>query len=136
MHQPELVRPGNLWGKDFQQIGIQAHVATDDGSAGSKEFVTDALSRWLRENQPNPDHTVIYSCGPEPMLAACAAIARQTTIPCQVSMERMMACGIGLCQSCAVVIRPEDPEQPAYKLCCQDGPVFDSREVLFESGHS
>lgn len=122
--------------EDFQRLGIHVHIATDDGSAGSKGFITQTLRLWLEKNAPNPDRTVIYACGPEAMLAACAVIAAQKNIPCQVSMERMMACGIGLCQSCAVKMQTKEPDQPLYKLCCREGPVFDSRTVLFKSSQS
>lgn len=133
---PFQLRIGNKTGiviEDFERLGITAHVATDDGSAGAKGFITEKLRLWLDQNTPDPDHTVIYACGPEPMLKQCAAIAEQTNIPCQVSMERMMACGIGLCQSCAVRVKQEKQEDPEYRLCCQDGPVFDSRRVLFKT---
>jgi dihydroorotate dehydrogenase electron transfer subunit len=50
---------------------------------------------------------------------------------CQVSIERMMACGIGLCQSCAVECKTADSEETVYKLCCEDGPVFDSEEIVW-----
>jgi dihydroorotate dehydrogenase electron transfer subunit len=74
---------------------------------------------------------VIYSCGPEAMLAKVAEIAKDKNIDCQVSMERRMACGIGLCQSCAVECRLNGSSETVYKMCCKDGPVFDSREVVF-----
>ena len=76
---------------------------------------------------------IIYGCGPEPMLARVAEIAKRKKIDCQVSMERRMACGIGVCQSCAVECRVAESNETIYKLCCEDGPVFDSREVVFSS---
>jgi dihydroorotate dehydrogenase electron transfer subunit len=66
------------------------------------------------------------------MLARAAEIARERKIDCQVSMERMMACGIGLCQSCAVECKTDGSGETIYKMCCKDGPVFDSRELVFE----
>jgi len=65
------------------------------------------------------------------MLAKVAKIAEKRKIDCQVSMERMMACGIGLCLSCAVECKTNGSSETVYKLCCEDGPVFDSREVVF-----
>ena len=65
------------------------------------------------------------------MLARVAEIARREKIDCQVSTERMMACGIGLCQSCAVECRVAGPGETVYKLCCKDGPVFDSSQMVF-----
>ena len=65
------------------------------------------------------------------MLEAAAKLAIKYDIDCQVSMERMMACGVGLCQSCAIEHKTNQPEQTEYRLCCQDGPVFDARQVVF-----
>jgi len=116
----------------FAKFGIPAAVATDDGSAGYRGFVTERLATWLEEQKDrSPKDTILYACGPEPMLAAVARIAEQRDIDCQVSMERRMACGIGLCQSCAVECRIEGSQETVYKLCCQDGPVFDARHVVF-----
>jgi dihydroorotate dehydrogenase electron transfer subunit len=65
------------------------------------------------------------------MLAKVAEIAKEKNIDCQISMERMMACGIGICQSCAIECKVEGSQETVYKLCCEDGPVFDSKEVVF-----
>jgi len=115
--------------REFANYGIKSSIATDDGSVGFTGTVTDCLSQWLGQESPPADGTIIYSCGPEPMLAAVAKIAAEKNIDCQVSMERLMACGIGLCQSCAVECKCDSDSE--YKLCCKDGPVFDAREVNF-----
>jgi len=116
----------------FGQLGIPSIVSTDDGSLGRRGFVTESLVQWLNENSSRPKNiTMIYACGPEPMLAAVAKIAAERNIDCQVSMERRMACGIGLCQSCAVECKVPNSNETTYKLCCKDGPVFDAREVVF-----
>jgi dihydroorotate dehydrogenase electron transfer subunit len=117
----------------FATFRIPCAVATDDGSAGRRGFITERLAQWLDEqhNWP-PKETVIYACGPEAMLAAVARVATERNIDCQVSMERRMACGIGVCQSCAVECRVEGSNETVYKLCCQDGPVFDARTVVFD----
>jgi dihydroorotate dehydrogenase electron transfer subunit len=114
----------------LSECGIEQVVSTDDGSAGLKGFVTVCLERLLAEERPIAEETIIYSCGPEEMLARVAAISAAAKIDCQVSMERRMACGIGLCQSCAVECKTATGET-IYKLCCTDGPVFDAGEVLF-----
>ena len=116
---------------EFAEYGIESVVATDDGSAGFHGLVTDCLLQWLKENSANPDETIICGCGPEPMLAGLARLAADKNIDCQVSLERRMACGIGLCQSCAVECRVAGSSETVYKMCCEDGPVFDSREVVF-----
>jgi dihydroorotate dehydrogenase electron transfer subunit len=116
----------------FAKFGIPSAVATDDGSAGRRGFITERLAQWLDDQRDwSPSGTIIYACGPETMLAAMARLATERNIDCQVSMERRMACGIGVCQSCAVECRVEGSNETVYKLCCQDGPVFDSRAVVF-----
>ena len=117
---------------EFAKCDVHSHIATDDGSIGLHGFVTDCAQAWIRDNAPNPDETIIYTCGPEPMLASVARLADHYNIDCQVSMERMMACGIGLCQSCAVEAKVDGQNETVYKLCCKDGPVFDSKQVIFE----
>ncbi|MHC4068338.1 MAG: dihydroorotate dehydrogenase electron transfer subunit [Planctomycetota bacterium] len=111
---------------------IKHITATDDGSAGYHGFITDCFTKWLKENLVTADETIIYSCGPEEMLAKVAQTAKEKNIDCQISMERLMACGIGLCQSCAVECRVEGEDETVYKLCCKDGPVFDTKEVIFK----
>ncbi len=132
---PFTLRIGNLTGlvlEEFDMLGVASQVATDDGSAGFKGYVTDCARHWLQEADINPAETMIFACGPEAMLAETARLAREMHLPCQVSMERMMACGIGLCQSCAVELRQDSDGQSTYKLCCKDGPVFDSQNVIFQ----
>ena len=116
---------------EFARYGLRSLVATDDGSAGFAGPVTDCFSEWLGKSDLAGESMVIYSCGPEQMLARVAGIAKTRNIDCQVSMERRMACGIGICQSCAVECRVAGSNETIYKLCCEDGPVFDSKEVVF-----
>jgi len=116
---------------EFADYGITSLVATDDGSAGYHGPVSDCLRQWLNEHSLAGKDGIIYACGPEAMLASVAEISRQRNIDCQVSMERRMACGIGICQSCAVECRLEGSNETVYKLCCKDGPVFDSKEIAF-----
>jgi dihydroorotate dehydrogenase electron transfer subunit len=117
----------------FAKFGIPSAIATDDGSAGYRGFVTNRLALWLSEHTAlPPEHAIICACGPEPMLAAIARLASERNIDCLVSMERRMACGV--CQSCAVECRIEGSNDTIYKLCCQDGPVFDARTVIFGKG--
>jgi len=119
--------------REFAQYGIESLVATDDGSAGYHGLVSDCLTEWFGQAAFAGNDMIIYSCGPEAMLAKVADIALKNNIDCQVSMERMMACGIGVCQSCAVECKADRPGKTVYKLCCKDGPVFDSREVIFSA---
>jgi dihydroorotate dehydrogenase electron transfer subunit len=124
-----LSREIGFWLKEFGRYSISSVVATDDGSLGFKGFVSDCVLDWLKQNNVNPAETIIYACGPHPMLTSISKLARDKKIDCQVSMEEMMACGIGLCQSCAVKCKTETGEK--YKLCCKDGPVFDAKDIVF-----
>jgi dihydroorotate dehydrogenase electron transfer subunit len=115
---------------EFAEHGIKSLIATDDGSSGHRGFVTELLSQWLSASKVSHSEMIIYTCGPEVMMKAVSAIAAEHNIDCQVSMERMMACGIGLCQSCAVECTTGQSDT-VYRLCCKDGPVFDSREIVW-----
>jgi dihydroorotate dehydrogenase electron transfer subunit len=116
---------------EFARYGIESLIATDDGSIGFKGFVSDCFVQWLKQNDMDAANSIICACGPEKMLARIAQIARDRNIDCQISMERRMACGTGLCQGCAVEYKSSEPGKKVYKMCCQDGPVFDSKEVIF-----
>lgn len=101
-------------------------VTTDDGSYGRAGFVTTVLQEWLSQT------TGIAACGPRPMLKAVAELAITAGIPCQVSLEERMGCGIGACLVCACALRdPDSPSETRYGHVCQDGPVFDAKEVIW-----
>ncbi|HSV27612.1 MAG TPA: dihydroorotate dehydrogenase electron transfer subunit [Sedimentisphaerales bacterium] len=116
---------------EFDRYNIPTLVATDDGSLGYKGFVTGLLAKWLGKLATPAADVIIHTCGPEAMMKAVAAIAENHGIACQASMERMMACGIGLCQSCAVECHGGADTE--YRLCCKDGPVFDAKDVVWET---
>jgi dihydroorotate dehydrogenase electron transfer subunit len=113
-----------------------AIITTDDGSLGMKGFVTDALRRFLqaRRNGPGLAGVVAYCCGPTPMMKATARVAADFGVTCCVSLEQPMACGMGTCQSCIIKFRPHTAPAEVdwkYRLTCTDGPVFDSRDILW-----
>ncbi len=108
---------------DFSAFGVPVHTTTDDGSSGAQCLVTDPLEIAVAENLPD----IIYACGPMDMLACVAGIADKFKIACQVSIEAMMACGMGACLGCAV---PRRDHADPYFHACLDGPVFDVRELL------
>lgn len=110
--------------EDFRRTGAEVILCTDDGTAGQKGFVTSAL-----EAQPSGSH-LICACGPLPMLKGVAAIAARQNIPCQVSLEERMGCGVGACLVCAC--RTVRDGQEIFSHVCKDGPVFDASEVVFE----
>ncbi len=117
---------------NFSKCGTKCVITTDDGSAGLAGFVTEHLEKLLDEKQKLKDQLIIYGCGPEEMLAKVAEIANSRDIDCQISMERIMACGFGICQGCAVECKLEGSNETIYKMCCTDGPVFDSKEIVFK----
>jgi dihydroorotate dehydrogenase electron transfer subunit len=116
---------------EFAANGIEAVVATDDGSLGLRGFVHKALERWLAGQDGPADRLVVYACGPEPMMRAVAAVCLRGGIECQLALERHMGCGMGTCQSCVVRIRADNERGWVYKLVCADGPVFDARDVVW-----
>ena len=128
----KLKKKGDISLGEFAKHKVKTIISTDDGSAGAKGFVTESLKNWLAKNKFDTGETIIYACGPEAMLSAAAALSADLKIPCQVSLERRMACGTGLCQSCAVKCRDKASGKTLYKLCCKDGPVFLSDEVVWE----
>lgn len=109
---------------EFQKVSNKLVITTDDGSYGEKEFAIDYLKR-----DEKPD--VIMACGPLPMLRAVKKYAMEENIPCQVSLEERMGCGIGACLGCAVKTSESTQEAPQYKHVCKDGPVFNCTEVEF-----
>ena len=132
---PESVEP-LLNVREFSRHGIPAVITTDDGSYGFRGYVTQALERYL-DSAP-ARQTVIYTCGPEPMMKRVAQIAAERGLECQVAVERAMACGMGTCQSCCIRVRKPDPAVPplagrdwCYRLACTDGPVFRGAELLW-----
>ena len=99
-------------------------IATEDGSAGTKGNVLDAI----RENDLKAD--MIFACGPKPMLRALKDYGLENNIPCYVSMEERMACGVGACLGCVCQsTEVDDHSQVKNKRVCKDGPVFLSTEV-------
>lgn len=111
---------------DFRAAGVDLRLATDDGSAGHHGAVTDLLAARCDEGLC----AAIFACGPRPMLQAVAAEAIRRGIPCQVSLEERMACGVGACLGCATKIRRSDGSE-TYAHVCSDGPVFDARVVVW-----
>ncbi len=102
---------------DFRRAGAAVHLATDDGSLGFHGLVTQLLER-----HDLPQHLI--GCGPEPMLRALASLARRRQVPCHLSLETPMACGVGICFSCVTQVRTEAGLD--YRRVCVEGPVFDA----------
>jgi dihydroorotate dehydrogenase electron transfer subunit len=110
----------------FTRVARRLEVATDDGSAGEHGFVTGPAARLIAEER----FDAVFVCGPEAMERAVVALARDAGIACQVSLERLMACGIGACLSCVV------STTGGLKRACVDGPVFDAEEVVWDASQT
>jgi dihydroorotate dehydrogenase electron transfer subunit len=110
---------------DFRAAGAEVHLASDDGSLGFRGFVTQLLAE-----HPRPQH--IVGCGPEPMLHALAKLACAWRLPCHLSLETPMACGLGVCFSCVTKVRTADGGWD-YKRVCVDGPVFDAAHLAWDT---
>ncbi len=106
----------------FDSLCRRSVVATDDGSAGTCGLVTVLSADMLERERPQ----MVYVCGPEPMQRIVAEQCAAAGVPCQVSLERLMACGIGACLSCVVDTRA------GQKRACVDGPVFDAADVIWD----
>lgn len=106
----------------FEAVARRVEVSTDDGSAGHGGFVTAVSERLITQDRPD----VVYVCGPEVMARSVVKQAASAGVPCQVSLERLMACGIGACLSCVVTT------VHGRKRACVDGPVFDAGEVCWD----
>lgn len=125
LHLGGVLLPERGWegGYDPERVVL---LTTDDESAGrgmqAGRYATDAMADLLRTH----DYAQVYACGPNPMMAGVAGLARDASLPCQVSLERMMGCGFGACSCCNVALAGG-----GYALCCQDGPVFDAEEVAW-----
>ncbi|WP_303690705.1 dihydroorotate dehydrogenase electron transfer subunit [Megamonas hypermegale] len=111
-----------FWEKYLQEFADKIYITTDDGSVGFKGFTVQLLPQILAEN--NIEH--IYTCGPNIMMEGVAKLAHKHDIDCQVSLEKRMACGIGVCLGCTF----EDKLTGKRRKVCTEGPVFASKEVF------
>lgn len=109
---------------DFKRIGADLSVCTDDGSYGEKGLVTFPLIEELEKGST----AIICACGPTPMLKAVINTAKTYNVPCEVSLEQRMACGVGACVGCAVNINRSGRD--FVLRVCKDGPVFKAEEVV------
>ncbi len=113
-----------------EEWNIPCRLASLQGYPGCFEgYVTDLARRWLDALDAEQRAEVeVFSCGPHPMLEAVAALAREYDLPCQVSLEEFMACGVGGCAGCVVEV--QTPDGPRMQRVCVDGPVFEARTVF------
>lgn len=117
--RPRLLYGCLTRGALLPHLPVPRSLTTDDGSCGARGLVTAALARELGRRAG----AAVYACGPWPMLRETARLCRERGVPCQVSLEARMACGVGACQGCVV------KGTASYLTVCHDGPVFDARAI-------
>jgi dihydroorotate dehydrogenase electron transfer subunit len=108
---------------DFQRVGLELHLASDDGTLGTRGFVTQLLESHEKRGP-------LVGCGPEPMLHCLQKLAATWNVPCQVSLETPMACGVGACFSCVTKVKTDSGWD--YKRVCVEGPAFDANQLCWE----
>ena len=142
--------------KDFAAIGWEVRVTTEDGSHGEKGLVTQPLIAELRSSRGYEPQAAkaergtwkaemnqnlfallasaatkhkLFACGPTPMLKAVGKIAEEFTLPCELSMDEHMCCGVGTCLTCVIKVKTDGGWE--YQRTCTEGPVFDSRQIVW-----
>lgn len=108
---------------EFKNLNPQ--ICTDDGSVGFRGTTGDYLKSIEQDIGSN---SIIYCCGPHPMLRACHETALRHNGECWVSVEQIMACGVGACMGCVVKVKAE----PGYARACKEGPVFSSNDLIWD----
>ncbi len=110
----------------FEAAGLDPACSTDDGTTGFAGFITVLLENELRKTRPDG----LFACGPDPMMKKTGALALDRGIPAQLSLEAIMGCGFGACWGCVHRIRKDG--EGKWRKICEDGPVFDARDILWE----
>lgn len=114
----------------YREAGYEVQVATNDGSVGTKGFVTVLVEKLLAENPGRK--FFFYGCGPHPMLMALAKILNARNQKGELSIDHLMCCGVGACFACMVKVKADTPEGWQYARACTDGPVFNLDTVYVE----
>ena len=107
--------------KEFKNVSNKLVITTDDGSYSIHGFAIEELKKDLETQKVD----VIFACGPLPLLKAVQNLSKETNIPCQISLEEKMGCGLGVCLGCAVEVT-----SGGYEHVCKQGPVFDNNKVI------
>lgn len=111
--------------EEFGKVSNKLILTTDDGSYAEKGFAINYLEKDMEAGKVD----AIYACGPLPMLKAVQKLAIEKEIPCQISLEEKMACGLGVCLGCAVKTAKSPKDAPEYWHVCKAGPVFNAKDV-------
>jgi len=120
-----------LFEERFRELGLEVRLATDDGTAGFHGFITELFLQDFRTKQWD-EKAKIFACGPEPMLYFIHRNAQENHYSAELSLETKMACGLGICQGCAVKAAGNSELEYSYQLVCKDGPVFRADRLIME----
>jgi len=114
--------------EEFKELGWDVRPTTEDGSLGTKGLVTAAFDPWMEEQDAQA--LELFACGPNGMLKAMGDRAIEHNFTAWLSMDKNMACGVGACLTCVIKRKTEDGWE--WARCCKDGPIFESREIIWE----
>ena len=116
--------------EDFEKLGFEVRIATNDGSVGHKGFVTELLAGALERR--DKAKCMVYGCGPTPMLLALGKLTLENQVPAELSLDQHMCCGVGACFACVVKIKDStSPDGWRYSRSCKEGPVYNATEVYY-----
>ncbi|MEJ2202445.1 MAG: dihydroorotate dehydrogenase electron transfer subunit [Desulfuromonadaceae bacterium] len=110
---------------EFERLGVETYVSTEDGSLGEEGLITQVLERKLKKLAAAD----VYACGPMPMLAAVQQLCAEQQTSLQVSLEALMACGVGACLGCVIKGAGHSEDNPRYLCSCKEGPVFRAEQL-------
>jgi dihydroorotate dehydrogenase electron transfer subunit len=113
--------------QEFEALDWDVRVTTEDGSHGEKGLVTKPLLAELKRSSKGRK---LFACGPTGLLKAVGKIADELKVPAELSMDEHMCCGVGVCLTCVIPVKTGDSWE--YQRTCSEGPVFDSRQVVWE----
>jgi dihydroorotate dehydrogenase electron transfer subunit len=116
--------------KEFAALGWEVRATTEDGSHGEKGLVTQPLLAEIRNQKSKIRNRKLFACGPTPMLKAVGKIAEDFNVPAELSMDEHMCCGTGVCLTCVIPVKTGNGWE--YQRTCTEGPVFDSRQIVWE----
>lgn len=123
--------PDILCVDEFEALGWEVLISTEDGTRGERGIITEVLDAWWSARKPGAAAIEAYACGPNGMLRAVARRALEHDWRAWVSVDRNMGCGVGACLTCVLKVHSET-EDWTWKRACKDGPVFESREICWD----
>jgi dihydroorotate dehydrogenase electron transfer subunit len=116
---------------EFKERGVELHLATEDGTKGHRGLISEVLKKAMPSLAQQPPFC-LYACGPKGMLMEVAALAEKHQAFCQVSIDRRMACGTGVCMGCVVPVKDNHAQDFTYSCACKEGPVYPYQEIRWD----